>query len=368
MQYEHYYLPGGIEYRKSGTGNNRIEAIYHAEGRYANIDVDVDDTPTWQKEYTLKDHLGNARITFTDKNGNGMVDIPADIVQENHYYPFGYNHEGNWRMNDAARDSRYQYNKKELHDDFGLNWYAYGFRWYDPAIGRFTSVDPIADKFPYVSSYNYAENEPVAHIDLHGLQKVKPGVDRPFVWDITPDSEWWDKEITPTLAERLYLLGKHLSFAQPSGRLSKVIKVADDIANQSDDIARSKSIWETPSIKERGLAIEKLLGGNLPDNFPVIDKFDNGIATSIKSVDLTAKSYQSGSNLTKLLNGYVDNVANFNGRTWAGVSINSNQIKGRALEVAVQTGKATKEQWKSIQESINYALKKNVNLSIKFIN
>jgi len=52
--------------------------------------------------------------------------------------------------------------------------YAYGFRYYDPAIGRFTGVDPIADEFPHLSVYNYASNDPVRNIDLHGLQ----GVDR----------------------------------------------------------------------------------------------------------------------------------------------------------------------------------------------
>ena len=40
-------------------------------------------------------------------------------------------------------------------------------------MGRFTGVDPISDQFPWVSTYNYAENEPVANIDLHGLQKVR---------------------------------------------------------------------------------------------------------------------------------------------------------------------------------------------------
>jgi RHS repeat-associated protein len=66
----------------------------------------------------------------------------------------------------------YRYNGKELSPETGL--YAYGFRYYDPTIGRFTGVDPISDQFPHVSTYNYAENEPIAHIDLHGLQKVKP--------------------------------------------------------------------------------------------------------------------------------------------------------------------------------------------------
>ena len=78
---------------------------------------------------------------------------------------------GPW-MNDNALDNRYQYNGKEIDEDFGLKVYHYGARIYDPAIGRFTGVDPISDKFPWVSTYNYAENEPVANIDLHGLQKV----------------------------------------------------------------------------------------------------------------------------------------------------------------------------------------------------
>ena len=66
----------------------------------------------------------------------------------------------------------YTYNGKELDTDFGLNWYHYGARMYDPAVGRFTGVDPISDQFPWVSTFNYAENEPVANIDLHGLQKL----------------------------------------------------------------------------------------------------------------------------------------------------------------------------------------------------
>ena len=50
--------------------------------------------------------------------------------------------------------------------------YEYGARWYDQAIGRFIGMDPIADQFAWVNPYNYAENEPIANIDFHGLQKV----------------------------------------------------------------------------------------------------------------------------------------------------------------------------------------------------
>ena len=55
-----------------------------------------------------------------------------------------------------------------------MGWYDYGARMYDPVLGRFTGVDPIADQFPHVTTFNYAENEPVAHIDLWGLQKADP--------------------------------------------------------------------------------------------------------------------------------------------------------------------------------------------------
>jgi RHS repeat-associated protein len=65
----------------------------------------------------------------------------------------------------------YQYNGKELVEDNGLGWHSYGKRYYDAAIGRFPNVDPLIDTFHFVSGYNYAENEPVAHIDLWGLQK-----------------------------------------------------------------------------------------------------------------------------------------------------------------------------------------------------
>jgi RHS repeat-associated protein len=40
----------------------------------------------------------------------------------------------------------YLYNGKEFNEELELNWLDYGFRWYDPAVGRFPSVDPLADE------------------------------------------------------------------------------------------------------------------------------------------------------------------------------------------------------------------------------
>jgi RHS repeat-associated protein len=82
---------------------------------------------------------------------------------------------GPW-MNDAALDNRYKYNGKEYNDDFGLNWMDYGARWYDGVVGRFPVVDPIIEKFPYLTPYNYASNDSVGKIDLWGLQGVSADI------------------------------------------------------------------------------------------------------------------------------------------------------------------------------------------------
>ena len=64
----------------------------------------------------------------------------------------------------------YLYNGKELQKDFGLDWYDYGARFYDAELGRFISIDSLADEFPYKSPYDYAENKPINCIDLDGLE------------------------------------------------------------------------------------------------------------------------------------------------------------------------------------------------------
>ena len=61
-------------------------------------------------------------------------------------------------------------NHKEFSDNGGLDWYSYGMREYDPQIGRFFRVDPLASKFPYLTPYQYASNDPITNIDLDGLE------------------------------------------------------------------------------------------------------------------------------------------------------------------------------------------------------
>ena len=104
--------------------------------------------------------------------------LELEVLQRDFYYPFGLSMEGAW-IAGSTDDPRmdYRYNGKELSQVTGL--YAYGARYYDPTLGRFTGVDPIADQFAFVSPFNYAENEPIRHIDLWGLQKYDPNASAP---------------------------------------------------------------------------------------------------------------------------------------------------------------------------------------------
>jgi RHS repeat-associated protein len=66
--------------------------------------------------------------------------------------------------------NNYRYNGKELQTDYGLEWYDYGARFYDPQLGRFHSVDPLAHKPKNVSisPYAYTGNNPISRIDPDG--------------------------------------------------------------------------------------------------------------------------------------------------------------------------------------------------------
>ena len=110
----------------------------------------------------------------------------------------------------------------------------------------------------------------------------------------------------------------------------------------------------------RGLAIEDALGGNLPAGFKTFDRFADGVATSIKSVDLSASSYQSAGALTSRLSGYVDSVAAFDNYSLSGFSLSSSEISNRALEIAIQQGVGSSAQMAALNNVIAYGSSQGV--------
>jgi RHS repeat-associated protein len=159
-----------------------LEFFSHAEGRVFLTSYDPNNLDFGLRyEYNLKDHLGNVRVSFADLDSNGIIDPTTEILQSTHYYPFGARMGGIGEVSGLA--NKYLYNGKELHDELGLGWYDYGFRWYDPTIARFASVDPLAEEFTYLTPYQYAANSPIANIDLDGLENI-------YYLDFAPFARW----------------------------------------------------------------------------------------------------------------------------------------------------------------------------------
>lgn len=123
------------------------------------------------------------------------------------------------------------------------------------------------------------------------------------------------------------------------------------------------SVWLLNSL-ERGLRIEAQLGGNLPKNFPVIDKFADGVATSIKSIDVTLPSATNLKSFNNLMRTYVNKLANFEGGRLSGVTIKAGDIQSKVLLIAVQAGKVTRAQQKIINNIIKYGKDAGVQVNI----
>lgn len=74
----------------------------------------------------------------------------------------------------AGSHYRYGFNGKEQDKETtGTSTYDYGFRIYNPALGRFLSTDPLTKGYPMLTAYQYASNSPILNVDLDGLEGVK---------------------------------------------------------------------------------------------------------------------------------------------------------------------------------------------------
>ncbi|WP_026705774.1 RHS repeat domain-containing protein [Flavobacterium soli] len=221
ITYNHLNLPTKIDFKVS-AGEKFISYLYNAVGQkvrklvlnqspdgapqnvvtdyldgYQYVDASLQFFPTaegyvrvsggtiFNYVYHYTDHLGNIRLSYT-KEGTTV-----SLLEENHYYPFGMKHSYNsdirdWGVSPETGEIyavleevrrgayQYKYNGKEYQDELSLNWYDYGARNYDPAIGRWMNIDPLAEKYKRWTPYNYAMDNPVKFIDPDG-KRIKIG-------------------------------------------------------------------------------------------------------------------------------------------------------------------------------------------------
>jgi len=163
-----YYDATGRKVSKVITrGANISVRTYEGGFEYAGEDLSIIHTgegfvqktsTAFVYNYYLKDHLGNTRVVFGEGSGGQLV-----VNQTTDYYPFGLEHNSG-----LSGDNKYLYNGKELQSEMDLGWLDYGWRMYDPQIGRWNVIDPLAEKYFSYSPYNYVLNNPVRLIDPDG--------------------------------------------------------------------------------------------------------------------------------------------------------------------------------------------------------
>ena len=128
------------------------------------------------KRYELTNHLGNVMTVITDNIGMEQDSVWASVVSTSDYYPFGLGMAGR-----SFSDSTYRYGfnakEKDQSGEFGNTTYDYGFRIYNPAIGKFLSVDPLTKEYPMLTPYQFASNTPIYAIDLDGLEALSAQIE-----------------------------------------------------------------------------------------------------------------------------------------------------------------------------------------------
>jgi RHS repeat-associated protein len=93
----------------------------------------------------------------------------GQVLEQNDYYPFGLLNAQLSAPGITNPINKYKYNGKELQNELNLAWLDYGARFYDPQIGRWHSIDPLAENFGSLNPYNYCKNDPIVFIDPTGM-------------------------------------------------------------------------------------------------------------------------------------------------------------------------------------------------------
>jgi RHS repeat-associated protein len=123
-------------------------------------------------------------------NNSGSVDS-SEIKEENNYYPFGLEHKGyNNEIAIGTRDHKYGFGGKEEQDELGLDWIDITARNYDPALGRWMNIDPLAEQMRRHSPYNYAFDNPIYWTDPDGMAPQSSND-----WVYKDGGYYWDENI-----------------------------------------------------------------------------------------------------------------------------------------------------------------------------
>ena len=252
--------------------------------------------------YYLQDHQGNNRV---------VVDSSGKVEETNHYYPFG------GAFASTGNVQPYKYNGKELDAKKGLNWYDYGARMYDAALGRWHVVDPMAEKYCGMSPYAYCNNSPTINVDLDGKDWYMHSETGELYFSKNRDQ--WQFKLNDRIyyrigdndmlgdmkdvTERAYNYDESLSLAQDNGySINPIQEILSEVSREQPYSTGKKSITVTTGeieiINEKyGIfPVEKSEKKNFKTDplykpkYDVVDYLD-AITTGAKKVNLIERNY-----------------------------------------------------------------------------
>jgi RHS repeat-associated protein len=278
-----------------------------------------------------------------------------------------------------------------------LGLYDYRARFYDPALGRFLQPDPLVPQAGDPSSLNryaYARLNPLRYVDPTGhcwgpvsFVRGLPGygvtcgnLEMALTIVQHPQATWDQKLLAGGYiavvgaAHGALLVGLGmlaweggsalLAGGSAAGGAVQAACADADCTNEVRAAAEvARRVWDLPPL-ERGRVLHQLLGQNLPDRFPVVDRmvWEEGRVISIKTLDLGARTYQNLERLQRVVQGYIQKLAEFQGDKYAGIWIRPGQINARELWLVIP--EANEGQWRVLQALQELAAKSNVLLRI----
>ncbi|MGB0563458.1 MAG: RHS repeat-associated core domain-containing protein [Spirulinaceae cyanobacterium] len=344
--------------------------------------IEQTDGTTGDEAFFGVDGLGST-VVLTDENG--------DVVQTYEYDEFG-------ALADAPTDLETDYLFAGEQFDESLGDYYLRQRYYDPSVGRFTRRDTWEGRLAEPITLNkfvYGNSNPVSYIDPSGLSPLAE-INSKFVLENTLTSLAFSVPTRTLEAVKDFQAGASLakiagSFAfglafdvgvglgvgvtanrllgiAASTRLIRLRQAGQAAALTTQTFRAANSVWSIRSAVERGREIEQFILGrpaNIPVwNFPTIDDYDSftGVATSIKSLDLTAKTYQNPKRMVAQIDSYAKKLSKFNGRTYGGVNVPS--PSQRVLYIAIEDGAMSRAQAVAMTDFLESArnLYPNVNI------
>jgi len=111
--------------------------------------------------YVANETEGSVNVFFDDMM---ITHIESPVVQHDDYYPFGLT----FNSYTSGTENLYKFSGYEEQKE--TQWYDFGARMYDPALGRFFTIDPLADhpKQIGMSPYSAFWNNPIRYNDPDG--------------------------------------------------------------------------------------------------------------------------------------------------------------------------------------------------------